>query len=115
MKKGLPKFLLLTDPYNGIEGRILIFKTEYPRYIFELNRPEDPDTKTVNLHGRDVSIVVRRDLDKQEDPSPGILKDAVRWYYYSATATKKDNGRQIDGFIFDEFSKPTKDDDKTDI
>lgn len=85
MKKGLPKFLLLTDPYESLEGRILIFKTEYPRYIFELNRPDDEESQIVNLHGQDYHILVRRNLDKQEDLSLGILKDAVRWYYYSKT------------------------------
>lgn len=83
MKKGLPKFLLLTDPYGGIENRVLIFKTEYPRFILELNRPEDEESKTVELHGKEYSILVRRNLDKQEELSLGMLKDAVRWYYYA--------------------------------
>jgi hypothetical protein len=82
MKKGLPKFMLLTDPYNGIEGRILIFKTEYPRYIFELNRPEDPESETINLHGIDYSILMRKNLDDKELRF-GILKEVVRWFHYS--------------------------------
>lgn len=82
MKKGLPKFMLLTDPYNGIENRILIFKTEYPRYIFELNRPEDPESETIDLLGTSYPIIVRKNLD-QQDIKGGILKEAVRWFHFS--------------------------------
>lgn len=87
MKSGLPKFLLLTDPYNSLEGRILILKTELPGYVFELNRPDEPTSMVVNLHGKDYYVMVRMVLDLPFSPFDiAQYKEVVRWYYYSQSA-----------------------------
>lgn len=84
MKNNLPKYLLLTDPYNSLEGRVLILQTEYPRYIFELNRPNDPQSLMVKVQEHEYHIVIRRDLDEFfPEFRPGMLTDVVKWYHFS--------------------------------
>lgn len=84
MKNGLSKYLLLVDPYNKHDERVLILKTQFPRYIFELNRIDDPDSMIINLFGQDYYVVIRRNMDNQvAELHPGAFKDVVRWYHYS--------------------------------
>jgi hypothetical protein len=88
MKKGLPKFVLLNDPYESLEGRILIFKTQYPRYIYELNRDDDEASKRIIILGEEYTIVVRKYIDNQSETELSDLKEAVRWYHFSKGASK---------------------------
>ncbi len=83
MKKGLPKYVLLTDPYNSLEGRILILKTQYPRFIYELNRDDEEAVERISMFDAEYTIVVRKDLDKQSDVKMSELKDVVRWFHFS--------------------------------
>ena len=88
MKSDLPKFLSVTDPYNSLEGRILVLKMEFPACIFELNRPDEPTSRVVNLNGKDYYIMVRQVLDMQFAAlNTTQYKEVVRWYYYSQSAT----------------------------
>jgi hypothetical protein len=83
MKKGLPKFVMLSDPNEKLEGRQLILRTEYPRYIFEINRPDDPEQQEFDVQGNKVWITVNKDLNSAGPPPDTYLKEAVRWYVFS--------------------------------
>jgi len=87
MKSELPKFLLITDPYNSLEGRILVLKTEFPVCIFELNRPDEPTSKVINLNGKDYYVMIRTVLDMQFAAlNTTQFKEVARWYYHSQSA-----------------------------
>jgi hypothetical protein len=89
MKKGLPKFVLLTDPYESLEGRILILKTQYPRFIYELGRSDEEESQSISLFEEQYTIVVRKNLDDQSEVTLSDLKEVVRWYHFSKSNLKE--------------------------
>ena len=95
MKKGLPRFVLLSDPYNSLEGRVLIMKPKYPTLIVELFCLDDICTtdpyfhETVRFQGKYYCYKIL--------PGHGgiggipwnefreILDDMTAWYFHSQT------------------------------
>ncbi|TLU98216.1 hypothetical protein [Dyadobacter luticola] len=82
MKKVLPKFLLLDDPYNSLSGRIFIFRTHFPKFIYELGR-ENENSHIIAVEDTKYLISVHEDLDEQQSVEPSQLKEAVTWYHFS--------------------------------
>lgn len=87
MKNGLPKFLFLADPYNSLEGRILILKTEYPGCIYELNRPDESDSTIVDLYGKSYSIRVHPGWNMTfSGLNMTQCEEVIRWYHHSQSS-----------------------------
>ncbi len=86
MNKILPKFLLLTDPYQSIQGRVLILRAHEPRYIFEINHPEDVhahSARQVTVEGQTYLVAVRRRLTEEPQVPTSLYNDVARWYHFT--------------------------------
>lgn len=93
MKKGLPRFLLITDPFGSLQERVLILRAESPRYIFEINHPDDAQTAhEVTIEDQTYRVAIRRKLTADNDIPVRFFKDVALWYHYS----KRENNRSDD-------------------
>lgn len=82
LKKELPKFLLLADPYDTLPGRTLIYRNHFPKFIYEINREEE-DSQHIEIDGVRYSVIIRENLDDQVAFDATHLKEVVSWYHYS--------------------------------
>jgi hypothetical protein len=90
MKKGLPRFTLLTDPFGSLPERILILRAESPRYIFEINHPDDTENvQEVTVGDQTYRVAIRRKLTDDQDIALSFFRDVARWYHYSKQENSK--------------------------
>lgn len=78
MKKGLSKFNRLIDSQN----RILILRTQYPCYIFEINPKDAIDIVQVTLSFGTFNVSLKKDLNNYGPPPESYYEEAARWFYY---------------------------------
>ena len=84
-----PKFILLPHLFE-LKGRILIMKTDAPRFIFEINNPDATGLKmTESLDGRQYSVSVFMHESTAETLTMNDLKNVIRWYHQSLVNNKK--------------------------
>jgi hypothetical protein len=79
MKKGLPKFMLLADE-NPLKD--VIFRSQYPKFLFELVKTPQPNSICVNVMDLDQHVVILRDIDNFGELPPSYIAEAVRWWKY---------------------------------
>lgn len=82
MKKGIPKFTLLSDPNNTLEGRVIIFRSQYPKFLYELNRDDVQPSVSLQIGNATYTGSVLKALDNEES-KVSYLEEAIRWYHYS--------------------------------
>lgn len=76
--------MLLTDPFGSLPKRVLILRVEPPRYIFEINHPDDTENvQEVTVAEQTYRVAIRRKLTDDKDIPLSFFKDVARWYHYS--------------------------------